>query len=100
LRSDARAIALFGSLLLAACEGNVCVRESDCTSGLACRAGHCIVITDANVADGGDAGSDAGRDAGHDAAVDSAVDAAAIRDTSPDTATDAAVGTDAGTDAS
>lgn len=82
------AIAL-ASLGLLACEGDTCVRQSDCTTGFSCQLGHCRSTTDAAGEDGAtaaDAGNDAGRttDAG---ASDAASDAA--RDAGRDTGTDA-----------
>lgn len=77
------------SLGLFACEGDTCVRQSDCTSGFSCQMGHCRSTTDAAGEDGATS-ADAGRDAGSstdasasDAAADAARDAG--RDTGVDT---------------
>lgn len=92
-RSDrAPSVALvvaLAALLLAACEGDTCVRQSDCTSGFSCQLGHCRSTTDAAGEDGS-ASADAGRDAASSTdagAVDAAADAArdAGRDAGADT---------------
>lgn len=60
---------------LVGCEpAGACVRESDCVSGLACRAGHCVVVTDAGSDAEIDAGSGGGHDAGHDSGSDAGHD--------------------------
>jgi hypothetical protein len=92
-RSEVVAAAIVGALALATlvsgCDGDVCVRESDCTSGLVCRSGHCIVANDAGDAAAADAA------APHDAAP--ASDTGPRADVGPH---DAAAAADAAIDAS
>ncbi len=73
------------SLGLLACEGDTCVRQSDCTSGSSCQLGHCRSTTDAADQDGA-ATADAGRDAG--TSTDAGASDAA-RDAGRDVGTDA-----------
>lgn len=92
-----RGLAILVAFVAIACEpAGSCVRESDCTSGLACRAGHCVVVADAGSDAQVDAGSDGGRDAGSDAGHDGGVDAD-VHDTGVDAGSD--TGSDADVDA-
>lgn len=94
-RGAARVAVALVVACLCGCEGDACVRQSDCAGGQTCRLGRCVIAVDA----GDGAAPDGSLDAGADAAVDAEVDAG-----STDAGLDADVGldaapTDAGTDA-
>lgn len=95
------AITALAAMLLA-CEGEPCVRESDCVGGNVCRIGHCVPVTDGGADAALDAGDGGGpRDAG--GAIDSGADAGTGVDASADAASmdasapDADAGQDAAT---
>lgn len=80
-------VALAAVVLVAGCEAQPCVRQSDCPSGLTCQAGACLVPpTDGAVDALGDTGN---ADAGADAAVDVGLDAPMSLDGAVDAPLDA-----------